>query len=71
MPGSGDLPTARWLREKYEPLIKTEYDEKMKELSKGRNIAVLCDETTNRKGEAVFIHCKLVGVFRRQNIGVL
>lgn len=36
-------------------MLKTDYDEKMKKLITGRNIAVLCDETTNRKEEAAFI----------------
>lgn len=53
--GGGDLPSARTLRDKYVPMIKKEFDETLKAKLKGRKIAVLCDETTNRKGEAAFV----------------
>lgn len=49
------MPGARYLRKMYIPLLKKEYDLKLKEKLKGRKIAVLCDETTNRQGQAVFL----------------
>ncbi|KAJ1519192.1 hypothetical protein ONE63_011202 [Megalurothrips usitatus] len=55
IPGGGDLPSARTLRDKYVPLLKKEFDEKLEAKLKGRKIAVLCNETTNRKGEAAFV----------------
>lgn len=53
--GSGDIPDAQTLREKYLPLLKEEYDEELKSKLRGRKVVVLSDETTNRKGEAVLL----------------
>lgn len=58
--GSGDLPSAAWLRSHYLPIIKKDYDEELKKSLQGRKIAVLTDETTNRKGEAALIILFLV-----------
>ncbi|KAE8739559.1 hypothetical protein FOCC_FOCC014942 [Frankliniella occidentalis] len=55
VPGSGDLPNAQQLREKYIPLLKDDYDDILKSKLKGNKIIVLCDETTNRLGQAVFL----------------
>ncbi|XP_034243977.1 uncharacterized protein LOC117646833 [Thrips palmi] len=55
VPGSGDLPSAQQLRDKYVPLLKEEYDDYLKDKVKGKKIVVLCDETTNRRGQAVFL----------------
>lgn len=49
------MPTVKVLRKRYIPLIKKEYDEKLKEYLKDRKLIVLCNETTNKKGEAAFI----------------
>ncbi|KAK3918165.1 CGG triplet repeat-binding protein 1 [Frankliniella fusca] len=54
-PGGGDLPNSKWLRQHYLPLIKKDYDEEIKKGLQNKKIAILCDETTNRKGEAAFI----------------
>jgi len=35
--------------------VREEYDEKIRQLIKDKHITILCDETTNRKGEAVFL----------------
>lgn len=55
MTGGGDLPNSKWLRKHYLPLIKKDYDEEIKETLKGRKINILCDETTNKIGEAAFL----------------
>ncbi|XP_034232068.1 uncharacterized protein LOC117640011 [Thrips palmi] len=52
IPGGGDLPSVRTLRDKYVPILKAEYDDTIR---KKLELAVLCDETTNRKGEAVLV----------------
>ncbi|CAH0552502.1 unnamed protein product [Brassicogethes aeneus] len=52
---SGDLPNAQQLREKYVPLLKEEYDVFLRSTLKGKKIVVMCDDTTNRKGEAIFL----------------
>lgn len=43
------------MRQRYLPKIKAEYDQDIKAMLKDKDIAIMCDETTNRKGEAVFI----------------
>jgi len=53
--GGGDLPKSKWLRKHYLPLIKKDYDEEIKEYLKGKKINILCDETTNKNGEAAFL----------------
>lgn len=49
------MPAARYLRKKYLPLIKGEYDANLKAKLVGKKIVVMSDETTNRKGEAALV----------------
>ena len=37
------------------PEIKEAHDKYIKAMLKGKDITIMCDERTNRKGEAVFI----------------
>lgn len=53
--GGGDLPDSKYLREHYVSLIKKDYDENLKEFLEDKKLIVLCDETTNTKGEAAFL----------------
>lgn len=53
--GGGDLPSVRTLRDKYVPIIKKDYDAAIAAKLRDRRYTVLCDETTNRKGEAVLV----------------
>ncbi|KAK3926560.1 CGG triplet repeat-binding protein 1, partial [Frankliniella fusca] len=55
--GGGDIVSSYWMREKYLPEIKAAYDADIKTMLKEKDIIVMCDESTNRKGEAVFITC--------------
>ncbi|XP_026290182.2 uncharacterized protein LOC113214890 [Frankliniella occidentalis] len=55
IPGGGDLPCVRTLRDKYVPILKADYDATITAKLQGRQYVVLCDETTNRKGEAVLV----------------
>ncbi|XP_063227740.1 uncharacterized protein LOC134533894 [Bacillus rossius redtenbacheri] len=55
IPGSGDLPHSSTLRSTYLESLKVEEEEKIKELVKGQDIVLLCDETTNKKGQCVFV----------------
>lgn len=49
------MPGIKTIREKYIPLIEEDYNQNLKEYLKDKKLIVLCDETTNRKGEAAFI----------------
>ncbi|XP_063234984.1 uncharacterized protein LOC134537934 [Bacillus rossius redtenbacheri] len=53
--GSGDLPQAHTLRTTYLQSLKMEEEEKVKLAVKDQQVVVLCDETTNRRGECVFV----------------
>ncbi|KAJ8893392.1 hypothetical protein PR048_005983 [Dryococelus australis] len=53
--GAGDLPTATTLRSSYMNILKMEEEAKIKEAQKDHAIVILCDETTNHKGECVFV----------------
>lgn len=51
----GSIASTKWLRENYVPQIKSNYEKAIKNVMKGKQIVVMCDESTNRKGEAVFL----------------
>lgn len=51
----GSIASVKWLRENYVPKIKFNYEEATKNVLKGKQVVVMCDESTNRKGEAVFL----------------
>lgn len=53
--GAGDLPKSEWLRQNYVPKAQEEYEAKVKEAVKNENLVIHCDETTDRKGQAVFV----------------
>lgn len=52
--GAGNLPSVKWIRKKIVPKIKAEEEKSWKELV-DQNIEVKCDETTDRRGEAIFL----------------
>ncbi|KAJ8868142.1 hypothetical protein PR048_031951 [Dryococelus australis] len=52
---AGDVPNATILRSSYMNILKMEEESKIKEAVKDQAIVILCDETTNRKGECVFV----------------
>ncbi|XP_052124170.1 uncharacterized protein LOC127749561 [Frankliniella occidentalis] len=54
MPGCGDLPKSRTLRESYVPELRTMKFEELKQILKEKAIVVYCDETTDSSGRAVF-----------------
>ncbi|KAJ8868036.1 hypothetical protein PR048_031845 [Dryococelus australis] len=51
--GAGDLPNATTPRSSYMNILKIEEESKIKEVVKDQAIVIICDETTNRKGECV------------------
>lgn len=53
--GAGDLPQANTCRKNYIPVVRAEHEEKVKAAVREKKVVIHCDETTNRKGEAVFI----------------
>ncbi|XP_051158468.1 uncharacterized protein LOC127279866 [Leptopilina boulardi] len=52
--GGGNIVSAKWQREKYLLQVKIKCDHEITKLLKEKQIVILCDETTNRKCEAVF-----------------
>lgn len=53
--GAGDMPKAEALRQNYVPLVHEEQVEQIKQCLRGKKVAVFCDETTDKKGQCVFI----------------
>ncbi|KAJ8867141.1 hypothetical protein PR048_033005 [Dryococelus australis] len=53
--GAGDLPNPTTLCASYMNILKMEEESKIKEAVKDQAIVMLCDETTNHKGECVFV----------------
>ncbi|KAJ8885488.1 hypothetical protein PR048_011686 [Dryococelus australis] len=53
--GSGDLSAANVLREGYVPKIGCEEELRLKAVVKDQRVLILCDETTDRKGQCVFV----------------
>lgn len=51
--GSGDLPLADQLRKEYLPRI-SRTSEAIKESLNGKKVAIMCDETTDRRRRAIF-----------------
>ncbi|KAJ8873191.1 hypothetical protein PR048_026824 [Dryococelus australis] len=52
---AGDLPNATTLRFLYMNMLKMEEEYEIKEAVNDQAIVILCDETTNGKGECVFV----------------
>lgn len=53
--GANDLPTADWVRQHYLSKIRLESEEDLRKAVKDKPIVVLCDETTDKTGKAVFV----------------
>lgn len=53
--GSGDIPTAKVLREVYVPKIAKERCSELKKSLANQKVVIMCDETTDRKGRCIFI----------------
>jgi len=53
--GSGDLSHEDNIRKKIVPNIKEDEESKMKAALRGKDIIVHCDETTDRRGRAIFL----------------
>lgn len=53
--GAGDLPAADTLRKTYLPKVREQEEAALKEIVKGKQVSILCDETTDRKGQCVFL----------------
>lgn len=54
MKGSGDLPKSDQLRRKYIPIVGEKKVLELKEKVKGKDLSILCDETTDQGGNCVF-----------------
>ena len=54
VPGSGDLPTASWLRREYVPKCGEEMKANIRDNLSGKPVILLCDETTDSNGNCVF-----------------
>nr|CAD7572816.1 unnamed protein product [Timema californicum] len=52
--GSGDLPSASWLRREYVPKCGALAKENIKVSLANKSVAIFCDETTDRSGNCVF-----------------
>lgn len=52
--GSGDLPSANQIRQKYIPMIGERRREEIREDIKNKDVFLLCDETTDKNGRCVF-----------------
>lgn len=53
--GAGNFPSEYWLRESVVPKIKSDEEEEWIEKIAGHDIIVHCDESTDRRGRAIFI----------------
>lgn len=55
VPGAGDIPTARVLRETYLPKIGEASCEQVKRAVENQKVVLLADETTDKMGRCIFI----------------
>ncbi|XP_063232447.1 uncharacterized protein LOC134536601 [Bacillus rossius redtenbacheri] len=55
VPGGGQLPCVKTLRETYVPKIQEAAEEQWIKSIEGQDIVILCDETTDKKGQCVFV----------------
>ncbi|XP_046404867.1 uncharacterized protein LOC124170212 [Ischnura elegans] len=55
IPGAGDLPSADMMRKTYIPQVREEEEAFMRQKVKDQQVSILCDETTDRKGQCVFL----------------
>nr|CAD7431757.1 unnamed protein product [Timema monikensis] len=53
--GGGDLPRAETIRSVWIPEVNQSQEDNIKDNVKNQQVAILCDETTDRKGQCVFV----------------
>ncbi|CAG2057325.1 unnamed protein product [Timema podura] len=53
--GGGDLPKAETIRSVWIPEVNKSQEDNIKNNVKNQQVAILCDETTDRKGQCVFV----------------
>nr|CAD7428283.1 unnamed protein product [Timema monikensis] len=53
--GGGDLPKAETIRSVWIPEVNQSQEDNIKDNVKNQQVAILCDETTDRKGQCVFV----------------